>query len=131
MMQVKGFNHLTINVKDLKRSLDFYYQVLGMEIRHRGRTDAYLEWGSAWICLVEKRGSSNQPSGIFGVDHIAFYMEEEHFMEAVKVLKDHHVDIVRGPVQRGVGWSINFLDPDGVQLELHTSNLEERMKVWE
>ncbi len=51
-------------------------------------------------------------------------------MNAVHVLQENEVRIVRGPVQRGQGWSINFLDPDGTQLELHTSTLEERMKVW-
>jgi len=65
-----------------------------------------------------------------GMDHIAFYISEEHFYDAVELLKKHQVPIVRGPIQRGVGMSVNFLDPDGTELELHTSTLEERMKVW-
>jgi len=40
------------------------------------------------------------------------------------------VPIVRGPVRRGPGWSINFLDLDGTQLELHTSTLAARMATW-
>lgn len=129
-MQVQGFNHLTINVSNLDASLDFYTQVLGLKIRHKGNTDAYLEWGSAWICLVERDSYTGRVEQQLGVDHIAFYIAEEHFPDAVKVLQEHPVHIVRAPVQRGTGWSINFLDPDGTQLELHTSNLEERMKVW-
>lgn len=64
------------------------------------------------------------------MDHVAFYIAEEDFNDAVDILQKHHVEIVRGPVQRGTGWSVNFLDPDGIQLELHTSTLDERMKVW-
>lgn len=129
-MLVKGFNHLTIRVSDLAASLEFYIGVLGMTVRHRGRTDAYLEWGTAWICLIEQQDYTEQTERQLGVDHIAFYIEEQEFMNAVHVLQENEVCIVRGPVQRGQGWSINFLDPDGTQLELHTSTLEERMKVW-
>lgn len=129
-MLVQGFNHLTINVRNLESSLDFYTQILGLTVRHRGNKDAYLEWGTAWICLVEKENYSENIEGALGVDHVAFYIPEEYFMDAVQTLQDHQVPIVRGPLKRGIGWSINFLDPDGTQLELHTSNLEERMKVW-
>lgn len=129
-MLVQGFNHLTINVRNLESSLDFYIRILGLTIRHRGNKDAYLEWGTAWICLVEQENYSENIEGPLGVDHVAFYIPEEYFMDAVQTLQDHQVPIVRGPLKRGIGWSINFLDPDGTQLELHTSNLEERMKVW-
>ncbi|MOA58059.1 Metallothiol transferase FosB [compost metagenome] len=67
---------------------------------------------------------------VIGIDHIAFSIAEEHFEEALQVLRTHEVRIIRGPVKRGVGWTVNFLDPDGIQLELHTSNLRERMSVW-
>ena len=48
-MKVQGFNHVTINVRDLEISINFYTGVLGLDIRHRGNKDAYLEWGSAWF----------------------------------------------------------------------------------
>lgn len=129
-MKVQGFSHVTINVRDLERSINFYTGILGLNMRHRGNKDAYLEWGSAWICLIERDRCSEHTEEQAGVDHVAFYIPEEHFDEAVKSLQDNHVKIVREAIKRGTGWSINFLDPDGTQLELHTSNLEERMKVW-
>lgn len=129
-MKVQGFNHLTINVRNLEISINFYTGVLGLNIRHKGNKDAYLGWGSAWICLIERDSYSEHSERQAGVDHVAFYIPEEHFKEAVKSLQDNHVNIVREAIKRGTGWSINFLDPDGTQLELHTSNLEERMKVW-
>lgn len=129
-MKVTGFSHITINVRNLQTSLDFYHGILGMTLRHRGRTDAYLEWGSAWVCLVERRDAGEHAGGFAGMDHVAFYIAENDFNEAVGILKQSNVTIVRGPIQRGVGWSVNFLDPDGIQLELHTSTLDERMKIW-
>jgi catechol 2,3-dioxygenase-like lactoylglutathione lyase family enzyme len=132
-VKVKGFNHVTIRVSDLERSLGFYRDLLDMKLVHRGKTDAYLEWGTAWVALVEKKPSADsEPGGDagFGVDHVAFSIDEEDFDEAARRLEEAGVPIVRGPIRRGIGRSINFLDPDGTQLELHTSNLRERMTVW-
>lgn len=129
-MKVTGFSHITLLVRDLQASLEFYQGILGMSLRHRGRTDVYLEWGSAWVCLVERSEAGEQPGGLAGMDHVAFYIAADDFQEAVDILNNHHIQIVRGPVQRGTGWSANFLDPDGIQLELHTSTLDERMEVW-
>lgn len=110
-MNVSGFNHVTFGVSNLENSLAFYMDILGMRLTHRGRKDAYLEWGTAWV-------------------HIAFSIDEADFDGAVTQLRAAKVPIVRGPVQRGQGWAINFLDPDGTQLELHTSDLQQRMAVW-
>ncbi|WP_248548467.1 MULTISPECIES: VOC family protein [Paenibacillus] len=129
-MQVEGFNHVTVNVSDLANSLNFYTGILGLQLVHRGKTDAYLEWGSAWICLLEKPDYMAIADKGVGVDHIAFSIAEEHFEEAVQGLQTQNVPIIRGPIKRGIGWTVNFLDPDGIQLELHTSNLRERMSVW-
>ncbi len=65
-----------------------------------------------------------------GVDHVAFSIEEADFDSAVEQLVSAGVTVVRGPVERGLGRAINFLDPDGTQLELYTSSLQRRMTVW-
>ncbi|WP_246079082.1 VOC family protein [Paenibacillus piri] len=170
-MNVSGFNHLTLRVTSLNRSLPFYTDILGMTLVHRGRTDSYLEWGSAWICLLERSaapsaaalaasnssddaansalssphsgsGGENAETGVYGsghdaaaadgpgLDHAAFTIAYADFSDAVERLKQFQVPIVRGPVLRGGGWSVNFLDPDGIQLELFTGTLAERMKDW-
>ncbi|TLS38006.1 VOC family protein [Pseudalkalibacillus caeni] len=128
-MKVKGFSHVTIRVSDLNRSLQFYQDCLEMKVVHKGRRDAYLEWGTAWICLVESdilKRTENQA----GVDHVAFYIEEENFEDAVNKLIARKVTVARMPVKRGQGMTFNFLDPDGTQLELHTGTLKSRMEVW-
>lgn len=134
-MKVTGFNHLTLRIRDLERSIVFYTGVLGLKLVHRGRTDAYLEWGTAWICLLQtdrvpaaQTADGTEPKA--GFDHIAFTINEAEFERAADELKEAGVTIVRGPVKRGQGWSVNFLDPDGIELELHTSSLAERMRVW-
>ncbi|WP_067929347.1 VOC family protein [Alicyclobacillus shizuokensis] len=129
MPRTRDFSHVTVNVSDLNKSLDFYVGQLEMRLVHRGRRDAYLEWGTAWVCLQERPELASQRSQL-GVDHVAFYIQPVAFHEAVEMLRRANVPIVRGPVERGGGWTVNFLDPDGTQLELHTGTLAGRMKVW-
>jgi catechol 2,3-dioxygenase-like lactoylglutathione lyase family enzyme len=129
VLNVTGFNHLTLRISDLERSLSFYTDVLGMRLVHRGRTDAYLEWGCAWICLLE-REKADLPSAGAGMDHVAFSISDEDFWNAVETLRKNGVSFVREPVERGGGLSVQFRDPDGIVLELFTGSLSERMKVW-
>lgn len=129
-MRVEGFSHVTIRVKDLNNSLKFYCDVLGMRVRHRGSKDVYLEWGKAWVCIIERTNFEGIMKEYLGTDHIAFYISEEYFQDAVETLHNNQITIVRGPIRRGIGWTINFLDPDGTELELHTATLEQRMSVW-
>lgn len=129
-MNVIGFSHVTIRVRNLQVALNFYVDLLGMKLRHRGNRDVYLEWGNAWVCLVERPEYKAASDQYFGIDHVAFYINEADFHHAAKMLRDHNVKIVRGPIERGNGWTINFLDPDGTELELHTATLQQRMKDW-
>ncbi|OXM88258.1 VOC family protein [Paenibacillus rigui] len=130
-MKATGFNHVTLRVSLLSRSLPFYVGILGMKLVHQGRTDVYLEWGSAWICLLERpQNDQNGGNEEKGLDHLAFSIDETDFPAAVETLLASGTTVVRGPVYRGGGWSLNFLDPDENQLELFTGTLTERMKVW-
>ncbi|MCF6136125.1 VOC family protein [Pseudalkalibacillus berkeleyi] len=131
-MNITGINHITLNVRSLKESLAFYEDILLMKRVHLGRTDAYLESGTAWICLLEKgKDEKDDFSSKLGLDHFAFSIDEKGFHEVVRRLHINEVQIVRGPVERGGGLVVNFLDPNGIQLELNTSDLHTRMKHWQ
>ena len=128
-IRTRGLNHLTVRVSHLERSVRFYEQLLGFHVRHRGEHDAYLESGPLWLALIE----GDVPLGetqLRHVDHIAFTIVEDAFDDAVEALRAANVQIVAGPITRGVGRSVYVLDPDGLQLELHTSTLDARMSVW-
>ncbi|TCS96967.1 VOC family protein [Hazenella coriacea] len=129
-MRVTGVNHITLRVSSLKKSLPFYCDILGMKLIHQGKKDVYLEWGHVWICLLEKEKSISFPPESCGIDHVAFSILEPDFMKAVKTLQQHQISLVREPVLRGGGWSVQFKDPDEIMLELFTGSLAERMKDW-
>lgn len=130
MFETYGLNHITIFVSQLERSLDFYQTILRMKLVHQGIDYAYLESGSTWFCLSQKP-LDHQPNPSLGPDHVALTVKEDDFEAAVAHLREHNVPIVRGPIIRGIGKTVNFLDPDGLQWEFHTSNLAERMTIIE
>lgn len=101
-----------------------------MKLIHQGRTDVYLAWGSAWICLLQKENHQQPAEPWLGFDHVAFTIDEKDFSAAVDLLLKSKVPIVREPVERGGGLSVQFLDPDGNMLELFTGDLDKRMMVW-
>lgn len=126
---MKGFNHLTLRIGNLQKSISFYCDILGMTLVHRAQTDAYLEWGSAWICLLERK-EQTYSNNEFGLDHIAFTVEESDFHRLVDRIKNQGISIVREPIKRGGGFSFQFQDPDGIILELFTGSLKKRMQNW-
>jgi catechol 2,3-dioxygenase-like lactoylglutathione lyase family enzyme len=130
MIKVQGINHITIKVSELARAAHFYQEVLGAKIVHKGNTDVYLDIGGVWICLLEIKKAKPKQKDHIGVDHFAFSVSKENFIEASEYLKEKQVIISRGPIERGGGWTINFLDPDGNEMELYTGSLYERMKKW-
>lgn len=130
MFSVNGLNHITLFVEDLERSLQFYTEVLLMQLIRKGDDYAYLESGTTWICISQQAKDPLRPEQL-GVHHMALSIDPADFDEALEHLRKYHVKIVREPITRGIGKAVNFLDPDGVQWEFHTSNLAERMTVIE
>jgi catechol 2,3-dioxygenase-like lactoylglutathione lyase family enzyme len=128
VFETRGLNHITIFVRDLKQSIEFYTEILRMKMVHHGDDYAYLESGTTWFCISQKP-LENEKSEQLGVHHISLTVSPEEFDQAVAHLRENHVPIVRGPITRGKGKTVNFLDPDGLQWEFHTSNLSERMTI--
>ena len=120
---------MTLKIKNLESSISFYCGTLGMTLVHKGNTDAYLEWGDAWICLLERE---KQPlsNDRYGMDHIALSISELDFFRLAKKITQQNIPFVRKPIFRGGGYSMQFLDPDGILLEYFTGTLSKRMENW-
>lgn len=119
---VTGLNHITLCVADLGRSVAFYRDLLGCELRSQGVRSAYLEAGSLWLCLELSPDTSLPPHR--DDSHIAFSVAAEDFAELSARIE------AQGPLWKSntsEGASIYFLDPDGHRLELHVGSLETRL----
>ncbi|MGB8955700.1 MAG: VOC family protein [Tumebacillaceae bacterium] len=129
--ETHGVNHITLFVRDLEVSLKFYTDILRMKVvRYDPGDYAYLESGMTWFAIAQKPIDGHVPQRL-GVSHMALTVREEDFETALEHLRRNDVKIVREPIIRGMGKTVNFLDPDGVEWEFHTSNLAERMTVIE
>src|SRR5579862_7020940 len=68
---VKGLNHFTLAVSDIKRSLDFYQGLFGMPIQaHQGATPV-LRIGSGPQFLALSAAGTNKPS----ISHLCLSVE--------------------------------------------------------
>jgi catechol 2,3-dioxygenase-like lactoylglutathione lyase family enzyme len=124
-VKVSGLNHLTLAVTDLDRSIAFYCDVLGCELRARWGEGAYLEAGALWLCLSRDPAAAEVQRGDY--THYAFDVAEEHFSdlsERIRAVATIWKD------NRSEGASLYFLDPDGHRLELHIGSLASRLAYY-
>lgn len=123
--KVRGLNHVTLAVTDLGRSVAFYRDLLGCELRASWSDGAYLEAGSLWLCLSldPTAASKNQAD----YTHYAFDVAPEHF-EPLSARVRQHAVIWKD--NRSEGESLYFLDPDGHRLELHIGSLASRLSHY-
>jgi catechol 2,3-dioxygenase-like lactoylglutathione lyase family enzyme len=122
MQEITGVSHITLAVRDLNRSIAFYSDLLGFEVRMRGPSSAYLEAGSLWLALVVDPGARSGPLPEY--THVAFSIP-------AAALPNLAARLTRAGVMR---WqetertnSFYFLDPDGHKLELHSGDLASRL----
>jgi catechol 2,3-dioxygenase-like lactoylglutathione lyase family enzyme len=141
---IKNVHHTCITVSDLERSIEFYRDVLGLQLvmteeSERSGDDrskalgvakakvklAILRAGDAQVELIEYVTAKGRPydrnNNDVGAMHIAFQVED---IDAVyQRMVDHGVrftsppaTIPAGPME-GWRWTY-FFDPDGVSLEI-------------
>jgi catechol 2,3-dioxygenase-like lactoylglutathione lyase family enzyme len=126
-LRVRTLDHVTLVVKDLERSKEFYVGVLGMEPLERPRFSFDGSWfraGKTEIHLIREHGESG-PAGIHVPDHLAssrthhFAFEVEDTYAAAEYLRRRKIPIVDGPKARPDGAVQVFAtDPDGHVVEL-------------
>jgi catechol 2,3-dioxygenase-like lactoylglutathione lyase family enzyme len=130
-IRMRGLNHVTLTVSDLKRSVDFYQGLFGMPIQGRqGSTLIVLRIGSGPQSLMLSTGGANATPSI---NHLCVGVEEFNVDRILKILADHgiartdaagpmksHVRM-RGPENGGAKdgtAELTFRDPDGIVVQL-------------
>jgi len=124
--RIRKLGHVVLRASDLRRSVEFYTQVLGFEI-----SDVYPEsmmpGGMVFMrCNPDHHGLAlvggmRAPSEKRELHHIAFEVDtlDEVFL-ARKRLRERNVPIVfQGRRRAGAQIAVEFLDPDGHHLEIY------------
>lgn len=123
---VIGINHITLSVKDVAESFSFYTQILCFKPVAKWPKGAYLLAGDLWICLFLDQNI--RESKLPEYTHIAFTISEKDFNTMSERIKKSGADIWQE--NRSEGDSLYFVDPNGHKLEIHASDLENRLKIF-
>jgi catechol 2,3-dioxygenase-like lactoylglutathione lyase family enzyme len=123
MIQVESIDHFVLTVKDIKRTVTFYQQSLGMEKVVFGEGRIALAFGCQKINL-HPWGNEFEPKAeqvMPGSEDLCFIINQP-VEQAKAALIEQGVEIVEGPVPRtgaiGKIESIYLRDPDGNLIEL-------------
>jgi len=126
---VTSFNHVSLNVTDLRRSIDFYQGLFGMPIQSRqGAASAQLRIGAGPQFLNLAGGAASA-----SIDHMCVGVENFNVDRVLKVLAAHGVakSDQRGPMKVQVTLrkpdeggakegtpEVHVGDPDGIDMQL-------------
>ena len=127
MIKTKGLYHSGIPVNDLDRAIEFYRDVLGMDVANVARDDlkglgrADLRSGSSIVVLFQRPNPIERDAlAEDGVTHQAFFVDGDDFDTAEERMRAAGVRIHEVPVvERRSGRGFYFFDPDGNLLQLY------------
>ncbi len=113
-VQPRGIHHVSINVNDVAKAIDFYTEVLGFSCRQDrpdlGIAGAWLEGGGQQVHLLEL------PPPPASGPHFAVLVDD--LGATVAQLRDRGVE-VSDPSPIGTSLQAFLYDPSGNQVELH------------
>ena len=115
---------MNLKVSDLERSIVFYSDVLGFELRQRiGKGGAFLGAGGyhhhVGLNTVRSLGGTPPPEGHTGLHHVAFvYPDRRSLAVAVKRVLAAGITLVH-KADHGVSEAVYFHDPDSNLIELY------------
>jgi catechol 2,3-dioxygenase-like lactoylglutathione lyase family enzyme len=119
--------HIVFNVRDLRKSEQFYRSVLGMKVSARNRRTkmSFLSFGREHhdIALMELPAGRQHVTGngTPKLHHFCIYVRTAEEVDSlVPVLRRRKITIVSGPENLEVAGnrSVAFLDPDGNRVEI-------------
>lgn len=130
MIDVLGFDHVALNVRDLNKSLEFYTKIFGLKITGREYSkpgvEYFLDCGDSLLGLIQGNDAEEKhllQDGGVGGNHVSFRVETKEFDRIVEEIKKQGLTITFVK-KREKSWSVYFLDPDGNKLEMTAWPLE-------
>jgi catechol 2,3-dioxygenase-like lactoylglutathione lyase family enzyme len=141
-IRIKGINHVTLAVSDVKRSVDFYQGLFGMPIISRQGTTTNLQIGSGPQFLGVSAAGANPPN----INHLCLGVDDFNVDRITKILGQRGISKSDAPGNAGGGGlgggpmsmrvrmrgpeaggdragtpEIYFGDPDGIVVQLQDS----------
>ncbi len=125
MASIAGGHHIALTVSDLDRSVEWYSDLLGMQVVFEGADDAVrfkvlAHPGSGWILGL--RQYAGKPGGRFdefrtGLDHFAFAVSTMEDLRLWETDLQQRGVTFTPTAETPIGSVVVFRDPDNIQLE--------------
>ena len=115
-----GLRHVALNVRNVRKSLHFYSNVLGMKLEWMpDEENAYLTSGQDNLALHQLPPGS-EPGGVQMVHHIGFIVRRpENVDEWAARIQGQGIALAKEPkTHRDGARSFYFHDPDGLLIQL-------------
>lgn len=112
-MRVQGTSVVWLPVDDIKRSVSFYRDRLGLREIHTEADWAELDAGDLHVGL----NAREDPTGTGGA--VLAFQPQEGVDQAVQELRDAGVEVPGEPTQHPWGRVATLRDPDGNDLQLY------------
>ena len=115
-MKLSEISIVMLGSKDLARSIEFYRDRLGLEVRNQTPGFVFFSAGSVTLCLNEPLARV-AGAAMNGAMEIVFPVER--VQPAYEALQAKGVTFTNEPRNvYGSSWAANFKDPDGHQLSI-------------
>lgn len=110
-----------LGVRDLDRSVAFYRDLLGLNIKSQTQALAFIDAGSITIALSTALGGT-RPARLSGATEIVFGVKGVR--DAYQDLTERGVKFLTQPHQvSGTDWTAAFTDPDGHAISIFGSRV--------
>lgn len=122
MIKSRGLRHINLNVSDIKRSLKFYQEAFGLEVKFwEGKSLVFLQSPGTDETITLCQAGSNDPVAGGGVSHFGFSIGKGNLDEMVQQVVGAGGKL-RSRGQHAPGVPYAYLDdPDGYVIELGNS----------
>jgi glyoxylase I family protein len=126
MASISGGHHIALTVTDLDRSVEWYSDLLGMQVVFEGDDDTVrfkvlAHSDSGWVLgLRQYTNQSGEPFNEFrtGLDHFAFAVSSTEELRLWESELQARQVTFTPTAETPIGSVIVFRDPDNIQLEL-------------
>ncbi|MCY4107738.1 MAG: VOC family protein [Chloroflexi bacterium] len=113
--KLRKIGHVMLGCADVRRSLDFYNGLLGLEIKAKIPGFAFLDTGAVTLCLSEPLARFS--GSLEGATEVVFTVDD--IDQACERLRERGIEFIAGPHQAtDTEWSAIFRDPDGHKLSI-------------
>lgn len=130
---IERISHMTFLVKDLEKAAQFFTIVFDARQFYDSKDnpeshcqERFLQLNDLWICIME-----GEPLSEKTYNHIAFKIPDELYPVYEARIQSLGLEVRPSrPRLHGEARSLYFYDYDNHLFELHTGELDERMKVY-